>query len=199
MTEKQPFSAKEHLTDVRGKQYLETKWRLVWLRSEHPDATIETQLIESATDFALFKATVTIPGGGSATGHGSETRQDWRDYIEKAETKAIGRALAALGYGTQFSDLEEGGIVDSPAQKPANQRSAQPVGSSGKSRDTHCADCGVAIEAAAVQGKQFSAADIVANARKHFNVPLCLPCYQERRRAQAKQSAAKGATNAKPA
>ncbi len=52
--------------------------------------------------FALFKAQVSIPGGGSATGWGSETSQDFSDYIEKAETKALGRALAALGYGTQF-------------------------------------------------------------------------------------------------
>jgi hypothetical protein len=28
--------------------------------------------------------------------------RDFHDYIEAAETKALGRALAALGYGTQF-------------------------------------------------------------------------------------------------
>jgi hypothetical protein len=52
--------------------------------------------------FALFRAEVEIPNGGKATGWGSETVRDFHDYIEAAETKALGRALAALGYGTQF-------------------------------------------------------------------------------------------------
>ena len=57
--------------------------------------------------FALFRAEVEIPNGGKATGWGSETVRDFHDYIEAAETKAIGRALAALGYGTQFcSDFD---------------------------------------------------------------------------------------------
>src|SRR3546814_7260726 len=44
-----------------------------------------------------------------ATGYGSETPKDFGDYIEKAETKAIGRALGALGFGTQFTDdFDEG-------------------------------------------------------------------------------------------
>ncbi len=51
-----------------------------------------------------------LPSGGRATGYGSEAQGDFADYIEKAETKAIGRALAALGYGTQFAlDFDLGG------------------------------------------------------------------------------------------
>jgi hypothetical protein len=53
---------------------------------------------------AIFKATVSVPSGGKATGYGSETAGDFPDFIEKAETKAIGRALNALGYGAQFGD-----------------------------------------------------------------------------------------------
>src|SRR5581483_1538041 len=34
----------------------------------------------------------------------SETATDFGDFIEKAETKAIGRALNALGYGAQFTE-----------------------------------------------------------------------------------------------
>ncbi len=52
---------------------------------------------------AVFRAEVILPNGGRATGYGSEAQADFADYIEKAETKAIGRALAALGYGTQFA------------------------------------------------------------------------------------------------
>jgi hypothetical protein len=85
----------------------------------HPDAVIETELISHNDQTAVFKAAVSIPGGGSATGYGSEGLNDFREYFEKAETKAIGRALAALGFGTQFcSDFDfsagTGAVVDSP-------------------------------------------------------------------------------------
>ncbi|MFN3485591.1 MAG: dihydroxy-acid dehydratase, partial [Planctomycetota bacterium] len=83
------------------------------------DGEIETELVEHRNGVAVFRARVRIPGGGSATGWGSETLDDFQDYLEKAETKALGRALAALGYGTQFCpDFEFGAadrrVVDSP-------------------------------------------------------------------------------------
>lgn len=98
------FEAGKYLTEVNGKEYLEVKWRLLWLRTEHPDALVETELVKHAAGLALFRAKVSIPGGGQASGWGSETADDFEDYIEKAETKALGRALAALGYGTQFCE-----------------------------------------------------------------------------------------------
>jgi hypothetical protein len=116
------FDPSKYLTKVGNADYLEVKWRLVWLRAKHPDAEIETQLVQEVGDAAIFRARVAIPGGGSATGYGSETMSDFRDYLEKSETKAIGRALAALGFGTQFCpdfDFEGGSgsrakVVDSP-------------------------------------------------------------------------------------
>lgn len=120
------FEPSRHLSLVNGNEYLEVKWRLVWVRSEHPDAVIETELISHANGEAIFRAQVTIPGGGSSTGWGSEDAQSFGDYIEKAETKAIGRALAALGYGTQFcSDFDfgaaNGRVVDAPVKtSPTN-------------------------------------------------------------------------------
>ena len=113
------FEPSRYLTKVGGSDYLEVKWRLVWLRETHPDAHVETDLVEHEGNFAVFRAKVTIPSGGSATGWGSEGADDFRDYIEKAETKAIGRALAALGFGTQFCpDFDFGAaagrVVDAP-------------------------------------------------------------------------------------
>jgi len=113
------FEPGRYLTKVGGADYLEVKWRLVWLREVHPDAVIETELVSHVGQDAIFRARVTVPGGGSATGFGSEAYDDFRDYIEKAETKALGRALAALGFGTQFCpDFEfgarEGRVVDTP-------------------------------------------------------------------------------------
>jgi hypothetical protein len=121
------FDPSKHLSNkVRGgAEYLEVKWRLVWLRSEHPDAAIATELVRETEDSALFKASVSVPGGGSATGFGSETAKDFGDFIEKAETKAVGRALAMLGYGTQFvgEELDEGDrVVDSPVDRTPTPR-----------------------------------------------------------------------------
>jgi hypothetical protein len=113
------FDASKYLTRVGNSDYLEVKWRLLWLRQTHPDAAIETELVSHSDNFAIFRAKVSLPEGGSASGWGSEGFDDFRDYIEKAETKAIGRALAALGFGTQFCpDFEfgaaNGRVVDSP-------------------------------------------------------------------------------------
>ncbi len=131
MTASPSFDPGRHLSLVSGKDYLEVKWRLVWLRSEHPDATIETELVTHANGEAIFRALVSIPGGGSATGWGSEDAQGFGDYIEKAETKAIGRALAALGFGTQFcADFDFGAsagrVVDSPVAMAPTRMSDGP-------------------------------------------------------------------------
>lgn len=99
-----PFDPARYLTLISGKEYLEVKWRLVWLRSEHPEAHIVTELVSHGNSEAVFKASIRIPGGAEATGWGSEDTQGFGDYLEKAETKAIGRALGALGYGTQFAE-----------------------------------------------------------------------------------------------
>ena len=126
------FEPARHLTRINGAEYLEVKWRLVWLRESHPDASIVTELHHADERQAIFKATVTIPGGGSATGWGSESPGDFRDFLEKAETKALGRALAALGYGTQFCpDFDFGAdqqrVVDSPVRFGGRNNRQQPV------------------------------------------------------------------------
>ncbi|MGB3330144.1 MAG: hypothetical protein WBA46_14380 [Thermomicrobiales bacterium] len=118
----QTFDPARYLTKVKGNDYLEVKWRLVWLRDQHPDAVIETDLVSHSGNHAIFRAQVTLPTGGGATGWGSEDINGFANYIEKAETKAIGRALAALGFGTQFCDdmvygAAEGHVVDAPVAR----------------------------------------------------------------------------------
>lgn len=131
-TDTQNFDPHAYLSSVSGQDYLEVKWRLLWFRNENPDGHLETKLESHDGQFAVFscyarKADVldangtVVQKGGSATGWGSEQYNDFRDYIEKAETKAIGRALAALGYGTQFtydlSDADHGRIADAPVNR----------------------------------------------------------------------------------
>src|SRR5215207_829921 len=116
------FDPTPYLRQLRGRgggaDYLDVKWRLLWLRKEHPDAEIVTELVQHDPQMAIFKATVTVPTGGKATGYGSETASDFPDFIEKAETKAIGRALNALGYGAQFGDSQ-------PAEDVGPERSPE--------------------------------------------------------------------------
>jgi hypothetical protein len=114
------FEPSHYLMQIDGRDYLEVKWRLVWLRAEYPTARVSTRLVKHEDGFALFRAQVTLPTGASATGWGSETSQDFADYIEAAETKALGRALAALGFGTQFTrdyDFAEAAAATAPRQQ----------------------------------------------------------------------------------
>lgn len=136
--------------------YLEVKWRLVWFRSVYPQGTIETEelcvdldrevtverkkwnaekrkneaFMVTGKGYARYKAIVTTGEGGRATGTKSESAVDFPDFCEKAETGAIGRALAALGFGTQFTgdELEESHrIVDSPVKdSPVKQTEEKP-------------------------------------------------------------------------
>lgn len=143
------FNPNDHVIQLKSrdgaKDYLPVQWRLVWFREQCPHGTIETEMlhldldrvteeetfvwnnekrrsekvVKQANGFVLFKATVKDGKGGVATGTKSEKAASFPDYIEKAETGAIGRALAALGYGTQFAPelSEEHRIVDSPVDR----------------------------------------------------------------------------------
>ncbi len=145
----QTFNPREHLIELKSKQgiqeYLPVQWRLVWFREVCPQGEIQTELItldldretqeegffwnnetrrsekviKRAKGYALFKATVKDGKGGIATGYKSEKAASFSEFAEKAETGAIGRALAALGYGTQFApDLDEQHrIVDAPVDR----------------------------------------------------------------------------------
>ena len=124
------FDPTPYLRQLRGRgggDYLDVKWRLLWLRKEHPDAELLTEMVEHDQQMAIFKATVTLPTGGKATGYGSETANDFPDFIEKAETKAIGRALNALGFGAQFGERGDE-AANVPSGRPGQQRpAARPV------------------------------------------------------------------------
>lgn len=117
------------MLNLRGKDYLEVKYRLVWFREEKPDWSIETQIIVLEKDETVALATIKDASGRIvATAHKREDTKGFADHMEKAETGAIGRALALLGYGTQFcaDELDEGDrIVDAPAQptrKPVEKK-----------------------------------------------------------------------------
>ncbi len=119
------YDPRGDLRQLRGKggtaAYLDVKHRIKWLRSTYPDSIMQTEHVELTAQRAIFRATVIkMDDGrevGTATGYGSETPGDFGDFIEKAETKSLGRALAALGFGTQFVGDEGDRIVDSPVDR----------------------------------------------------------------------------------
>lgn len=168
------FNPNERLMQIgrgtQAKDYLPVAWRLVWFRSLCPDGVIETEMvhldldretqeetsvwnsqtrqsekvIKRAPGLAVFRAIVKDGRGGIATGTKSEKAASFPDYIEKAETGAIGRALAALGYGTQFAGDEfdeQHRLADAPVDRgtesaPANtNRPTQPTAPA--SQSTH--------------------------------------------------------------
>jgi hypothetical protein len=143
------FNPNEHVMQMKSregtKDYLPVQWRLVWFRQMCPQGTIDTEelaydldreveaevyvwnaekkrsekVVKKARGYARYRAVVTDGKGGRATGTKSENAANFADFGEKAETGAIGRALAGLGYGTQFaSELdEEHRIVDAPVDR----------------------------------------------------------------------------------
>lgn len=141
------FNPKQHLTKVKGKDYLEVKWRLVWFREDHPDYRIDTNFLKLDIDQGVAICQATIydnEGNPLATGTKTEYKVSFFDYVEKSETGAIGRALAALGYGTQFApELEEGDrIVDSPVGEGKENKGKQ---RESNSNNLVCDDCGKEI------------------------------------------------------
>lgn len=108
----QVFDASKYMIRVKGnQQYLPVAARLVWFRQERPHWGIETQPLHLDVEegVAVFQATIKDETGRViAMATKMETRRDFADFVEKAETAAIGRALAMCGFGTQFApELEE--------------------------------------------------------------------------------------------
>jgi len=126
--EKEKFDPQSFLTKIKGKDYLEIKYRLHWFRLEKPLWDIRTEVIKLDIEkgFAAVKADIyDEQGNHKSPGIKSEYQKNFFDYLEKAETGAIGRALSLAGYGTvQCFDMDEGinegRICDAPVTSKAN-------------------------------------------------------------------------------
>lgn len=132
------FEPKEHLRKIQQKDYLDTSWRIVWFKEVHPNGRIETEPF-TVGSIVYMKAFI-FDAENKLLATGSATVRDARQHeatwagriIEKAETAAIGRALAHAGFGTQFTgENDDDNLADSPKdnagksqQKQGNQRQA---------------------------------------------------------------------------
>ncbi len=180
------FNPNEHLRKIKSgnssQDYLDVKWRLVWFRERYPHGRIETQelaydldreveaegfawnpetrrserVIKKARGYARYRAIVEDGEGGKATGTKSENAANFPDFGEKAETGAIGRALAGLGFGTQFAPElnEEHRIVDAPVDRtPVTPPSSDSSNGNGR---TSTASARPTIVARKASGSEYS-------------------------------------------
>lgn len=133
------------LMNLKGKEYLMVAHRLVWLTEEAESYEISTEFPIMLPDLAVAKTTLTIFDKDGKVlkktqATKRETQKDFPDFVEKAETGSLGRALAMAGFGTQFSvqDLDEGDrLADTPLepkQSKAEQTEAQKKQSFRKSK-----------------------------------------------------------------
>jgi hypothetical protein len=90
---------------------------VLWMRKEHAQAQIVTDLAQFNETMAVVKATIILPSGAEASGYGSALAADSDEMVERAETKAIGRAMNALGYSVESFD---------GASEPVRQRTQEP-------------------------------------------------------------------------
>lgn len=163
------FVADSYLITVHGgKKYLPVAARLIWFREDHPDWGIETKPVEINHEkcYAVFHTKITDSDGkliASATKF--ENKQGFGDFIEKAETGSIGRALAIAGYGTQFAldEFDEGDRLADAPQSTTNGYSCK---------------CGKAMTKSQAQYSM-----------QHFKELLCLDCQNKRKQGQQGQGA----------
>lgn len=122
------FNPLDYIIRTRGQRdYLEVKYRILWLRRDHPTARIMSECLARTDDFALFRVTIDLGDKGFAQGHGSEYKENSPNFIERAETRALGNALDALGYSTDAAFLAAGQKppIEEQRERPP-KREAQP-------------------------------------------------------------------------
>lgn len=101
------------IVNIRGKEYQTVALRVQKFREAHPDWSIVTQIVSRDEKTVVMVATILNEQNRIlATGHAEENRGasqiNQTSALENCETSAIGRALAAAGFGgTEFASANE--------------------------------------------------------------------------------------------
>jgi len=96
-----------------GKQYTTVAERITALHAAtNGQYTVVTEIVRWEDEIVVMRATLTIPECGSYTGHSYEregsSQVNKTSALENCETSAIGRALAAAGYGgSEYASANE--------------------------------------------------------------------------------------------
>lgn len=98
---------------IHGREYQTVAYRVAAFRERHPDFALTTAVMARDAECVVVQASIADAAGFVlATGHAEEYRKSSQinktSALENAETSAIGRALAALGFGgTEFATASE--------------------------------------------------------------------------------------------
>lgn len=114
------------IIQLKGKDYLQVAYRVLWFRELHPDWSIETEIVYRDEKYAVVRATIRNEAGRiMAQAHKDCSLASFREFISKAETGAVGRALGLVGCATQFctQDIDEEPEENDPASKDPNHYS----------------------------------------------------------------------------
>ena len=101
------------IVNIRGKEYTTVALRVHQFRAERPTLSLITEVLHRDVDCVVMRATISDEQGRVlATGHAEEYRKSSEinrtSALENCETSAIGRALAAYGFGgTEFASADE--------------------------------------------------------------------------------------------
>lgn len=101
------------VVNIHGKQYQTVALRVSNFRQDHPNWTLTTSIMHRDESCVVMCASIADETGRVlANGHAEEFRSsssiNKTSALENSETSAIGRALAALGYGgTEFCTADE--------------------------------------------------------------------------------------------
>lgn len=110
-----------------GESATATMLRVMWLRQDHPTASVITEPLHLNETTIVVRATIALAEGGQGSGIAASTVEDlseWAAAVERAETNAIGRALDTLGYLLERAASPQGATAPRP-QAPQPQPQAQ--------------------------------------------------------------------------
>lgn len=106
---------REETTEDGRSFYLDTKFRLLWYRLKYPDGKLVKIPKALNKDYATFEVRVYshkddptenfLANGFASRYKDDENEKFGLNFVESAETAALGRALKDAGFGTQFCDV----------------------------------------------------------------------------------------------
>lgn len=113
------FEPKDYLREEKTEDgvsfYLDTKYRLLWFRLMYPQGKLVKIPKALNKEYATFEVRVYTDKNDAdenflANGFASRYKDDANEkfglnFVESAETAALGRALKDAGFGTQFCDI----------------------------------------------------------------------------------------------
>lgn len=117
-----PKGTEIELLKLKGKDYMLVAHRLLWFNEEVTNYDISSEFLLLTDEQTICRVTVTIKDSNgvvvkTATATKRETKRDFSDHTEKAESSALGRALSMLSFGTAqaLADFDEGErLADAP-------------------------------------------------------------------------------------